>query len=258
MPFDFSCPECGFTMEVDNSAAGELCTCSQCDAEVTIVRGTVVETDAGEEPQLDKENGRQAVTGVHTSEQEINPAIAFMVRLFVIGILIGSITGGGYAIYYGFTVPLVGWTYRGYVNIDDVDQSLTEYQLQLIEDAKQNKGPPDYSHLKVDLPPPTEEEINMGMGDDPSQFQGGLGAGGGDQGGSGSRDGFDPEAIFTRLDENGDGQLEGDEISDRLSERMEQTDSNSDGKISREEFLEAIRRRLQGNRGGDNSGIPQP
>ena len=69
---------------------------------------------------------------------------------------------------------------------------------------------------------------------------------------------MDPEAIFTRLDENGDGQLEGDEISDRLSERMEQTDSNSDGKISREEFLEAIRRRLQGNRGGDNSGIPQP
>ena len=262
MPFNFTCPKCGYTMEVDNSAAGELCTCSQCEAEVTIARDSAAVVGTGDEPQGAGGAGPSAArtkpTASEESDKEINPAVAFVLRLIVIAILIGSVTGGAYAIYYGFTVPWTEWSYRGYVNIDDVERGYSDHQLRLIEDAKQNTGPPDYSHLKVDLPPPTEEEINMGMPDGSNGFGGGSGAEGGGQGGSGSRGGFDPEAIFTRLDENGDGQLEGDEISDRLSQRMEQTDTNSDGKISREEFLAAIRQRSRGGSGGDNPGIPQP
>jgi hypothetical protein len=144
------------------------------------------------------------------------------------------------------------------IEIDDVESGYSDHQRRLIEDAKQNKGPPDYSHLKVDLPPPTEEEINMGRPDGSNGFGGGSGAEGGGQGGSDSRGSFDPEAIFTRLDENGDGQLEGDEISERLAQRMEQTDTNGDGKISKEEFLAAIRQRFRGGAEGQNPGIPSP
>jgi HlyD family secretion protein len=53
---------------------------------------------------------------------------------------------------------------------------------------------------------------------------------------------FDPSAIFTRRDTNGDGVLSGDEISEQMKTNLSKLDSNADGKISKSEFLEAARK----------------
>jgi hypothetical protein len=59
---------------------------------------------------------------------------------------------------------------------------------------------------------------------------------GGSPGGFGAGGGFDPFAIFDRLDENGDGKLTDGELSGRIQDRVELLDKNGDGAISREEF----------------------
>lgn len=79
---------------------------------------------------------------------------------------------------------------------------------------------------------------------------------GGAGGGSGDRGSFDPESMFAERDSNGDGNLEGDEISERMQERMESIDSNSDGIVSKEEFLKAMeefRQRLRQNGQGNDA-----
>ncbi|GIX05422.1 MAG: hypothetical protein KatS3mg114_1291 [Planctomycetaceae bacterium] len=54
-----------------------------------------------------------------------------------------------------------------------------------------------------------------------------------------------PEAVFERLDQNGDGKLEGSEVGEgqrRFFERLLRVgDENRDGELSREEFLRALR-----------------
>ena len=40
MAFDFSCPVCGHTTEMDNSAVGEMGICPKCETEVKIQRGS--------------------------------------------------------------------------------------------------------------------------------------------------------------------------------------------------------------------------
>jgi hypothetical protein len=51
--------------------------------------------------------------------------------------------------------------------------------------------------------------------------------------------GFNREAFFARQDANGDGELSGDEISDRMKQGLSRLDKNGDGKLSKEEFMAA-------------------
>jgi hypothetical protein len=53
----------------------------------------------------------------------------------------------------------------------------------------------------------------------------------------------DPEEAFNSRDKDGNGKLEGAEISERLKGRMEQIDKDSDGAVSKEEFLAALQAR---------------
>ena len=93
-----------------------------------------------------------------------------------------------------------------------------------------------------------------GPGDAPMASMGGGGSGGG-QGGGRS---FDPEAFFAERDEDGDGLLAGDELSERMRGGLEQTDTDKDGAVSLDEFLAAIARmrasRSQGGGGGGGGG----
>ena len=74
----------------------------------------------------------------------------------------------------------------------------------------------------------------------------------GRRGGRGGR-GFDPEAIFKRLDANGDGTLTGDEISGRMLENLEAIDKNGDKEVTLEEFQERMQQ-FRGGRGGGGRG----
>jgi hypothetical protein len=59
-------------------------------------------------------------------------------------------------------------------------------------------------------------------------------------GGFGGGGGFDPSAIFDRIDGNQDGKLTGEELSGRIQNRVEQLDKDGNGEISREEFDEGF------------------
>ena len=78
--------------------------------------------------------------------------------------------------------------------------------------------------------------------------------GGGNRRGGG---GFDPVAFFESRDTDGDGQLAGDEISDRMRENFEQIDANQDGAVTLEEFQENIQRRFAGRGSRGQRGGPQ-
>ncbi|MBS0266789.1 MAG: HlyD family efflux transporter periplasmic adaptor subunit [Planctomycetes bacterium] len=75
----------------------------------------------------------------------------------------------------------------------------------------------------------------------------GRGAGGG---------GFDPEAIFARLDKNGDGKIAPDEADDRMKDRFSQLDTDGDKFIQKAEFLKAMEamRAARGGAGGPPGG----
>ena len=64
-------------------------------------------------------------------------------------------------------------------------------------------------------------------------------------GGPGARGGArpDPEEQFKRRDEDGNGKLEGAEISERMQAQLADIDKDADGAVSKEEFLTAISRR---------------
>jgi hypothetical protein len=75
-----------------------------------------------------------------------------------------------------------------------------------------------------------------------ADFQGAAitpGGGGASSGGSGGS-GFDPEAMFAERDADKDGKLSGDEISERMADRVEEIDTDGDGSISKEEFMTAV------------------
>ncbi|MCZ6710735.1 MAG: hypothetical protein O7B25_10255, partial [Gammaproteobacteria bacterium] len=63
---------------------------------------------------------------------------------------------------------------------------------------------------------------------------------------------FDFMAMFLERDTDGDGKLAGDEIPDRMKERLDAFDTDGDGAVSREE-LEA-RMSQFGGRGGEGRG----
>jgi hypothetical protein len=240
MAFDFSCPECRHTMEVDNSAAGEMGVCPKCEAEVLIQRVTA--GSAAEEPQTQpgEELSPASPASVSSGDVELGSGTTIATRIVMVGVFLCIMSGGGYLIYNGFEV--LGFQYDGFVGLmeDKRDTGLTDYQKRMLEQTRQNPGPPDYSHLAVDVPPPTEEEL---------QFEQYLDANG-DMSHGGS---FDPEEIFTERDKNMDGLLLGDEISDR----WESMDTDKDGAISKEEFLAVMQRFRSSRQGGRGDGAPR-
>ncbi len=87
----------------------------------------------------------------------------------------------------------------------------------------------------------TEVEPTSGVKKKPM----GISAGGGG-GGGGMSEGTAqpaPEEAFNSRDTDGNGKLEGAEISERLQGRMAQIDKDSDGAVSKEEFLAALQAR---------------
>ena len=73
-------------------------------------------------------------------------------------------------------------------------------------------------------------------------------------GGRGGRRGrFDPAQMFAQRDANQDGKLDGDEISGRMRENLEATDTDGDGAISLKEFQERMRQ-FAGRGGGRGGG----
>jgi polyisoprenoid-binding protein YceI len=68
----------------------------------------------------------------------------------------------------------------------------------------------------------------------------------------------DPEQFFTGMDADGDGKLSGDELPERMAERLDRFDTDADGAISRDEFLERMKQfRERGGERGDRPNRPQ-
>ncbi|MDA1015700.1 MAG: EF-hand domain-containing protein, partial [Planctomycetota bacterium] len=86
---------------------------------------------------------------------------------------------------------------------------------------------------------PDGEAGIMGRGVVPGLEPGADGGGPGGDGGPRPGGTFDRGALFDRMDEDKDGKLAGEEISERMAQRLEQIDTNKDGEITREEFLNA-------------------
>jgi hypothetical protein len=86
---------------------------------------------------------------------------------------------------------------------------------------------------------------------------GGGGPGGGGSGGGGR--GFDPAAMFARLDGNSDGKLEASElevIPEAFRDRIKQNDSNGDGMVDLDEYMAGVARRRAAGGGGPGGGGP--
>jgi EF hand len=69
---------------------------------------------------------------------------------------------------------------------------------------------------------------------------------------------FDPEQMFADRDKDGNGKLEGDEISERMKRGLEQIDTDKDGAVSKEEFMKRMEQRAGGGAGGGGPGSPFP
>ena len=71
----------------------------------------------------------------------------------------------------------------------------------------------------------------------------------GERGGGPGGGGFDPSAIFTQRDTDGDGVISAEEMSSLpagFRDRMMENDTDGDGSISRDEFMKA----MSGGQGG--------
>jgi len=247
MAFDYSCPMCKHVMQMDNSAAGEMGVCPKCEAEVLIQRSPVG-SETGES-QIDNEEQSQSSFASVGPEVELDVGTAVATRLAVLAFLLCVIGLPVFFMFNGFSV--FGYSYEGWLaqyeaKVYQENRELSDYQKKLLEDTKSNKGPPDYSQYIVDLPEPTEEEINFGasLGARDGGFGGaGADSGEGDNGGQGSgRGSFDPEQMFDERDKDMDGLLSGDEISERMQSRLDTMDEDEDGAISKVEFLAAMQR----------------
>jgi len=247
MAFDFSCPVCKHTVQMDNSAAGEMGVCPKCEAEVLIQRSPV--GSETEESQIDNEEQPQTSFASVGPEVESDISTSIASRIMVMVFLICVIGFPVFFLFNGFSA--FGYSYEGWLaqyeaKVYQENRELSDYQKKLLEDTRSNKGPPDYSQYAVDLPEPTQEEINLG--ESLGARDGGVGGSGADSGegdnrGQGSSGGsFDPEQMFADQDKDMDGLLSGDEISERLRPRVAAMDEDEDGAISKEEFLAAMER----------------
>ncbi|MCS5644165.1 MAG: hypothetical protein NZ807_13040 [Dehalococcoidia bacterium] len=232
---------------MDNSAAGEMGVCPKCEAEVLIQRSPV--GSETEESQIDNEEQPQTSFASVGPEVESDISTSIASRIMVMVFLICVIGFPVFFLFNGFSA--FGYSYEGWLaqyeaKVYQENRELSDYQKKLLEDTKANKGPPDYSQYIVDLPEPTEEEINFGesIGARDGGFGGsGADSGEGDNGGQASgRGSFDPEQIFDERDKDMDGLLSGDEISERMQSRIASMDEDEDGAISKEEFLAAMQR----------------
>ncbi len=103
---------------------------------------------------------------------------------------------------------------------------------------------------KIPYVPPDPATVGLNVGDGPFKT-GPIGASmGGGGGGGGGRGGWDPEAFFAEQDADGNGKLEGDEISGRMAERLDAIDSDGDGAVTIEELMASRANRGGGERGG--------
>ena len=97
MAFDFSCPVCKHTMQMDNSAAGEMGDCPKCEAEVLIQRSPVgTETD---ELQMDNEEQPQSSFASDESEVELDVGTSVATRIVVYAFLLCVI---GFPVFFMF------------------------------------------------------------------------------------------------------------------------------------------------------------
>lgn len=74
----------------------------------------------------------------------------------------------------------------------------------------------------------------------------------------GGRGNFDPSAFFVTQDADGNGKLEGKEISERMQARMAEIDTDKDGALTKEEFMAgAPRGRGRARPEGDSAPSPE-
>lgn len=261
MAFDFSCPMCKHIIQVDNSAVGEMGVCPKCGAEVSIQRSPVDSESEQAQNQQDEQLSDTSPSSMPDGIVELGTGTTIAARIVLILVFLCIISSGGYFIYTGF--ELFGYKYEGVAGLmeDKTETGLSEHQKKLLKQTEESQGQPDYSHLAIDLPERTEEELRIDAS---------LGASGGNDGGFGgaptggngggngeSRDGqgsgrrsFDPESIFAERDKDEDGFLSGDEISERMRSRVEAMDEDKDGAISKEEFIAAMDRFRSSRQGG--------
>lgn len=91
---------------------------------------------------------------------------------------------------------------------------------------------------------------NEEMRPDPSAMQGGIAGGG--PGGNGPLAGAMMGKMFEKSDANSDGKLSGDEIPERMRDRLKMVDKDGDGSISKSEFTAMAARMEDG--GGKRPG----
>ena len=252
MAFDFSCPQCKHIMQMDNSAAGELGVCAKCDAEVLIKRGTM--DSEAEEGQTEQEEELSETPSASDPSGTVvlSTGTTVITRMVVALVFLCVVGGGGYLIYNNIVEFFENWENNG-------PTGWTDHQKKLIQQTETKDGRPDYSHLAVEQPEPTEEEkrigeamgaVGGGFGDAPTS-----GGEGENQRGQGSgRRSFDPEQIFADRDKDMDGLLTGAEISERMQSRMGQVDTDKDGAISKEEFVTAMAALMAAGRQGGSGG----
>lgn len=113
--------------------------------------------------------------------------------------------------------------------------------------ARSLDAPAEFKQRPEDLSFGSMSGGGGGNTDDNDQGREGGGGGEGGRRGGGGRGNFDPEAFFSERDVDGDGRLAGDEISERMADRVAEVDTDGDGAISKEEFLAG---RANARRGG--------
>jgi polyisoprenoid-binding protein YceI len=84
-----------------------------------------------------------------------------------------------------------------------------------------------------------------------------TGRAGGDQAGRGGRRNFDPEAMFKERDQDGNGSWAGEEIPERMRDRIAEIDTDKNGEISKEEFDARMRQFGRGGGGGGRDRGPR-
>lgn len=100
------------------------------------------------------------------------------------------------------------------------------------------------------------DESSQAGGEGEAKRNGAQGAGAGRPGGPGERGGFNPAQAFSARDADGNGRLEGDEISSQMKASLSEIDANGDGAIDRTEFNAAMQKlmRMRGGPGGARPG----
>ena len=142
--------------------------------------------------------------------------------------------------------------FAGFVIIDNVlSHRQNEKRLKEENDLRAKQAPPQAS---PDSPLPDgqfDPFVEPGPGGPPDG-----GPGDPKERDGGGRGQFDPVEFFKQRDLDGDGKLSGDEISDRMRQRLDEIDTDKDGAVSLEEWQERIRKRREsgGGRGGRGGG----